>query len=135
MDAPLNRDAVARMRPLERRALFEDIAEMVRTGELRLGDAARVLRSSVLGMDRPTFARAVKISVRALRMLEDDPEANPTMDTLNKVFAPFGGRVGLVFPRMREPPPTDEERDQRRQAIRTALVGTRRRRRSATPNS
>jgi hypothetical protein len=130
MDAPLNRAAVTRMRPLERKALFEEVAEMVRIGELGLGDAVRFLRSAVLGMDRSTFARAVKLSLPALRQLEEKPDANPTVDTLNKVFAPFGAKMGLVFPRMDPPAPLDDERRARRDAIQAALLKARRRRRT-----
>ncbi|MGA9520378.1 MAG: hypothetical protein WBV82_02875 [Myxococcaceae bacterium] len=124
----MNRDQVARMRPVERKALLEEVAAMVRSGELHLGEAARVLRSGVLGMDRKSFARAVKLSERAIAKLEDDPHANPTLETLSKVFAPFGGRLGLIFPRMQEPPPLGEDRRQQREAILNALAKSRRKR-------
>ncbi len=125
----MNRDEIARMRPLERKALLEEVAGLVFRGELGLGDAARFLRGAVLGMDRQTFARVVKVSPRAIAKLEDDPRGNPTLDTLTKVFGPFGGKLGLVFPQMEEPPPPDEASSQRREAILAALAKTRRRRR------
>ena len=126
----MKRSDVARLRPLERRALLEQIAAMVAVRELRIGDAARLLRSAVLGLDRAAFARAVGVSVRALAKLEDDPDANPTLDTLTRVFAPFGARIGLVFPSADEGPPS-EETARLRDDLRLALVKSRRRRATA----
>ena len=121
------RSEVARMRPLERKALLEEVAAMVLSGELQLGEAARVLRSGVLGMDRQRFAQAVGLSPRALASLEDGTQANPTLETMRKVFKPFGGTVSLVFPHLEEAAPLSEERRQRRHEILEALVRTRRR--------
>jgi hypothetical protein len=80
-------------------------------------------------MDRGTFARAVKVSPRAIANLEDEPDANPTLETLTRVFAPFGARMGLVFPRMEPPPQLDEAARQRRAELLTMLARTRRKRR------
>ncbi|HLL00696.1 MAG TPA: hypothetical protein VK539_08930 [Myxococcaceae bacterium] len=126
----IKRADVARMRPAERKALLEELAAMVVSGELYLGDAARVLRAAVLGMDRRTFAQVVKVSPRAIARLEDDPRANLTVETLTRVFAPFGGKVSLIFPAMTEPEPLREEQQQVRRTIRDALDRTKRRRRS-----
>ncbi len=128
MSRATKRDEIARLRPLERKALLDDLAAMVRTGELRLGDAVRLLRSAVLGMDRATFARTVKVSQRAIANLEDDPDASPRLDTLRRVFAPFGGTIVLAFPRMEEPAPPTEESEQRRAALLAALARNRRQR-------
>jgi DNA-binding XRE family transcriptional regulator len=126
----IKRADVARMRPAERKALLDELATMVASGELHLGEAARVLRAMVLGMDRQTFAQVVRVSPRAIARLEDDPRANPTVETLTRVFAPFGGKVSLVFPAMTEPEPLREEQQQVRTAIRDALARTKRRRSS-----
>jgi len=127
MGAPVKRDLAAR-RPLERKAFLDDLTAMVAAGELRLGEAVRVLRSAVLGMDRATFARTVRVSQRAIANLEDDPDANPRLETLRRVFAPFGGRVVIAFPGMEDPAPHSEERAARRAALRAALTKNRRRR-------
>ena len=119
------------MRPLERKALIDELAAMLLSGELRLGDAVRVLRRAVLGMDRQRFADVVKLSKRAIAVLEDAPDANPTLDTLKKVFAPFGGKLSVVFPSTQEPP--GEERAQQRAAILAAVEKTRHRPRGKAP--
>ena len=128
LDPPMNRDDVARMRPAERRALLEELAAMVRSGELQLGEAVRVLRSGVLGMDRQSFSRAVKLSERAIAHLEDDPDGNPTLETMTRVLAPFGAKLGLVFPRMEEPSPLTDARQRQREDILKALAKSRRKR-------
>lgn len=102
---------------------------MVSAGELTLGEAARILRSGVLGFDRKTFARTAKLSTSIIAKLEDDPKANPTIDTISKVFALFGGKVGLVFPRLEEPPPLGEAQQKRRDLLRSALDRSRRKKR------
>ncbi|WP_163785496.1 hypothetical protein [Myxococcus vastator] len=128
----MKRTDVARMTSLERKALMEELAAMVASGELNLGDASRILRSTMLGMDRKTFAHAVKLSTSVVAKLEDAPDANPTLETLNKVFAPFGGRVALTFPRLEEPQPLDDAERQRREMLRAALAKSKRQRRRST---
>lgn len=115
------------MTALERKALLEELAAAVASGELTLGDAARILRSAFLGMDRVTFGHRVKLAPSAIARLEDDPKANPTLETLARIFAPFGGRVSLAFPRLEEPSPLDEARRSRRQLLLTALARSRKR--------
>ncbi|NVJ10364.1 hypothetical protein HUW63_34760 [Myxococcus sp. AM001] len=128
----MKRADVARMTSLERKALMEELAAMVTSGELNLGDASRILRSTMLGMDRKTFAHAVKLSTSVVAKLEDEPDANPTLETLKKVFAPFGGRVALTFPRLEEPRPLDDAERQRREMLRAALAKSKRQRRRST---
>ncbi|MDP3501214.1 MAG: hypothetical protein Q8S33_12795 [Myxococcales bacterium] len=117
------------MGPLQRKAL-EDVAVLVHSGEWRFGDAVRFLRAVVLRKNRETFARLVGISAAALQKLEDRADANPTLDTLNRVLRPFGGAVGLVFPRMEPPPVATVDLEQRHASLRAALAGTRRRKRT-----
>lgn len=110
-----------------RKALLDEVAVMVNAGELSLGDAVRVLRSAVLGMDRQRFAKAVKVSPRALATLEDDADANPTLETVRRVLKPFGGALGLVFPKMSPPSRRDESREELKAAVLEALARNRRR--------
>jgi transcriptional regulator with XRE-family HTH domain len=126
----VKREEIAAMGPLQRKALLEDVAVLLHSGTWRFGDALRFLRAVVLKKNREAFARLVGVSPAALQKLEDRPDANPTLDTLNRVLRPFGGAVGLVFPRMEPPPPPTTEVEQRRAALIAALAGTRRRKRS-----
>jgi transcriptional regulator with XRE-family HTH domain len=125
----VKREDLVAMGPLQRKALLEDVASLVHSGEWRFGDAVRFLRAVVLRKNRETFARLVGISAAALQKLEDRADANPTLDTLNRVLRPFGGAVGLVFPRMEPPPVVTVELEQRHASLRASLAGTRRRRR------
>jgi DNA-binding phage protein len=126
MGAVVKREALASMGPLERKALLEDVARLVHTGEWRFGEAVRFLRAVVLRKNRETFARLVGLSTAALQKLEERPDANPTLDTLNRVLRPFGGAVGVVFPRMHPPPPPTVDDEQRLATLEAALAGTRR---------
>ncbi len=122
----MKREDLAAMGPLQRKELLEDVATMVHTGEWRLGEAVRFLRAVVLRRSRPRFAQLVGISTAALQQLEDWPDANPTLDTMNRVLRPFGANVGLVFPRMAPPPPPTSDVEQRRATLKAALQKTRR---------
>lgn len=126
MGAVVKREALASMGPLERKALLEDVARLVHSGEWRFGEAVRFLRAVVLRKNRETFARLVGISTAALQKLEERADANPTLDTLNRVLRPFGGAVGIVFPRMAPPPPLTIDDEQRLATLKAALAGTRR---------
>lgn len=123
----MNREALAAMGPLQRKALLEDVARLVHSGEWRFGEAVRFLRAVVLKKNRETFARIVGVSTAALQKLEERPDANPTLDTLNRVLKPFGGAVGIVFPRMEPPAIATVDDEQRLAALKAALSGTRRR--------
>lgn len=114
------------MGALQRKELLEDVATMVHQGEWRFGEAVRFLRAVVLRKSRHDFARLVGISPAALQQLEDRADANPTLHTLNCVLRPFGGAVGLVFPRMAPSPEPTADVERRRAALQTALAGTRR---------
>ena len=125
---PLTRSDVAKLRPLDRRALLLELEAMVREEQLTVGDAVRLLRSTMLGMDRETFARAVKLSARAIAHLEDG-RANPTMATLTRALAPFGARVAITFPRLEPAMPASEESARRRAALAASLAKSQRRKR------
>ena len=124
----MKREEIAALGPLQRKQLLEDVTALLHRREWRLGEVVRFLRSVVLRKTRADFARLVGISSAAVQQLEDRPNANPTLDTMTRVLRPFGGAVGLVFPRMEPAPPLTEEVERRRAALKTALAGTRRRR-------
>lgn len=131
MDAavtPLKRSDVAQLRPLERRAILLEVEGMVRDGELTVGDAIRLLRSTMLGMDREAFARAVKLSPRAIAQLEDG-DANPTLSTLTRALAPFGAKVAITFARLTPTELPNEDALRRRAGLAATLAKSRRRKR------
>jgi len=123
----MKKSDVPQMRAGDRKALLQDLAQMVSENELSLGDAARLLRTVVLGIDRSSFAQIVGTSQRTIAKIEDHPDANPNLDTLNRIFAPFGAKLGLTFPRMDASPP-DEITRGRRAEVRATLDRIRRKR-------
>ena len=78
----------------ERLACIEAVADEVSRGKL-LGGAAQRLREDILGVNQEWHAKASKISKRALSQLESD-SGNPTLATLEAVFAKFGLHVSLT---------------------------------------
>jgi DNA-binding XRE family transcriptional regulator len=115
----MKKSDVQQMRAEDRKALLQELAQMVSENELSLGDAARFLRTIVLGIDRSSFAKIVGISQRSIAKIEDDPDANPTLDTLNRIFAPFGAKLGLTFPHMDASPPDEVTRGSRAEILAT----------------
>ena len=80
---------------LERNRVLNELQQQLASGEITIGAAVRRLRKEVTGLQQVRFAKMCKLSLRALRQLELD-ESNPTVQTLNSVFNPFGMQVGIV---------------------------------------
>ena len=80
---------------LERNRVLNELQQQLASGEITIGAAVRRLRKEVTGLQQARFAQMCKLSLRALRQLELD-ESNPTVQTLNNVFNPFGMQVGIV---------------------------------------
>lgn len=80
---------------LERGQYLDDLFSKLSAGTLTHGQAIRMLRKEVTGLDQVRFAKMCKISTRTLRNLEGD-EGNPTIGSLNAVFKPFGFQMGVV---------------------------------------
>ena len=80
---------------LERNRVLNELQQQLASGEITIGAAVRRLRKEVTGLQQARFAQMCKLSLRALRQLELD-EGNPTVQTLNSVFNPFGMQVGIV---------------------------------------
>ena len=55
----------------------------------------KALRVNVLGLKQDTFAKLVSVSRKTLSEVEND-KGNYTPDIINKIFKPFGLKVGLV---------------------------------------
>lgn len=75
--------------------LIESVMAGIADGSLELGAAVRRLRVEVAKMQQTQFAKMCKISVRTLIQIEQG-EGNPTLNSLNAVFRPFGLQMGVI---------------------------------------
>ena len=80
---------------VDRQALLNRLQAELLDGRIGIGAAVRQLRTELTGLRQDQFARMCRISLNTLQQLEHD-QGNPTVRTLNAVFAPFGMRVGIV---------------------------------------
>lgn len=79
----------------ERAKIIANIQQDLVAGGLTIGQAVKRLRTEVTGLQQLKFAEMCKLSLRALRQIEHD-DANPTVNTLNSIFRPFGMQVGII---------------------------------------
>jgi DNA-binding XRE family transcriptional regulator len=79
----------------QRGIILDELKEQLLAGSVTIGAAVKRLRTEVTGLRQEQFAGMCKISLRTLRQIEQD-EGNPTIQTLNQVFKPFGMRVGIL---------------------------------------
>lgn len=79
----------------QRGIILDELREQLLAGSVTIGAAVKRLRTEVTGLRQEQFAGMCKISLRTLRQIEQD-EGNPTIQTLNQVFKPFGMRVGIL---------------------------------------
>lgn len=79
----------------QRGIILDELQAQLLAGSISIGSAVKRLRTEITGLRQQQFAGMCKISLRTLRQLEQD-EGNPTLQTLNGVFRPFGMRVGIV---------------------------------------
>ncbi|ANE74603.1 helix-turn-helix transcriptional regulator [Dickeya solani] len=85
-------------RPLnasERQSAMQSIIRRMMVGEISQGNALRELRLSVLGLKQDAYASLVGVSRKTLSEIEND-KGNYTADIINKVFKPFGLKMGLI---------------------------------------
>lgn len=81
--------------PVERGEYLDNIRRKLTDGTVTLGQAIRMLRKDVTGLDQMRFAMMCKISVRTLRNLEEDV-GNPTIGSLDAIFRLFGFQMGVI---------------------------------------
>lgn len=79
----------------DRQTLLAQLQAELLDGRTGIGTAVRRLRTELTGLRQDQFARMCRISLNTLQQLEHG-QGNPTVRTLNAVFAPFGMRVGIV---------------------------------------
>ena len=79
----------------ERKTEANKIIKHLLLGELTQGQALKSLRVNILGLKQDVFARLVDVSRKTLSDIENDRGSYNT-EILNKVFRPFGLKVGLL---------------------------------------
>lgn len=79
----------------ERKTEANKIIKQLLLGELTQGQALKSLRINILGFKQDVFAKLVDVSRKTLSDIENDRGSYNT-EILNKVFKPFGLRVGLL---------------------------------------
>ncbi|MCE0558706.1 helix-turn-helix transcriptional regulator [Motilimonas sp. E26] len=79
----------------ERSKIVNQIVKQLLFGELTQGQALKELRINVLGLKQDVYAKLVDVSRKTLSDIEND-RGNYKTDILNKVFKPFGLKVGLI---------------------------------------
>ncbi|NKI74203.1 helix-turn-helix transcriptional regulator [Dickeya sp. CFBP 2040] len=85
-------------RPLnasERQFAMQNIIRRMMIGEISQGNALKELRLTVLGLKQDAYANLVGVSRKTLSEIEND-KGNYTADIINKVFKPFGLKMGLI---------------------------------------
>ncbi|MDE1241461.1 helix-turn-helix transcriptional regulator [Vibrio aestuarianus] len=79
----------------ERKTEANKIIKQLLLSELTQGQALKNLRINILGLKQDVFARLVDVSRKTLSDIENDRGSYNT-EILNKVFKPFGLKVGLL---------------------------------------
>lgn len=81
--------------PIERKNAANQIIKQLLFAELTQGQALKELRMSVLGLKQERYASLVGVSRKTLSDIEND-RGNYKTDILNRVFRPFGLKVGII---------------------------------------
>ncbi|WP_050568342.1 helix-turn-helix transcriptional regulator [Dickeya chrysanthemi] len=74
---------------------MQNIIRRMMFGEISQGNALRELRLNVLGLRQEAYASLVGVSRKTLSEIENG-KGNYTADIINKVFKPFGLKMGLI---------------------------------------
>lgn len=79
----------------DRRQTMQRITKALILGEISQGEALKTLRIQVLGLKQEDFANLTGVSRKTLSENENN-KGNYTADIVNKLFHPFGLKVGLL---------------------------------------
>jgi len=79
----------------EREALIERIALQLLQGGISQGQALREFRKKITALNQNDYARLTKTSRKTVSEVENDL-GNYSSDVINRLFKPFGLKVGLV---------------------------------------
>lgn len=80
-----------------RKELRAQLNKGIESGDLELPEALVLLRKT-LGKSQLDYAKLVGVSKKVISDFEVG-KGNPTVETLNKIFAPLGLKIGLVSKR------------------------------------
>ncbi len=80
---------------VERKNAIHAVTQQLLRGELSQGQALKTLRVEVLGLTQDEYANLVKVSRKTLSDVENDRGSYKT-EVLNRLFRPFGLKVGIV---------------------------------------
>jgi len=98
-DAPLpttaNSDFKRPTQAQQRALIISETYALCLDGRLSEGRTLAKLRKEVLGLNQTEYARLIGVSIKSLSNFETD-KGNFTQQQTNKLFRPFGLRVGLV---------------------------------------
>ncbi|MCB5162298.1 helix-turn-helix transcriptional regulator [Marinomonas algarum] len=97
--APPNRQRASKtlspMSKEEQLVAVNQIIKRLLIDEITQGEALKALRVGVLGIRQDAYTKLCGVSRKTLSEIEND-KGNYTADIINKVFAPFDLKVGLV---------------------------------------
>ena len=88
-------ESVEKLDAVTRNNMMNAVSQQLLTGELTQGEALKLLRMNVLGMKQDAYARLVKVSRKTISDIENN-KINNSIETVNKVFKPFGLQMGLL---------------------------------------
>lgn len=84
-----------RIDSVSRATFIRSVIRQLILGELSQGEALRNLRIEVLGLKQDKYAQLVAVSRKTISDIENN-KGNYSVEVMNKVFRPFGLRMGLV---------------------------------------
>lgn len=79
----------------ERNALMNAISLQLLMGNITQGEALKRMRINLVGMKQDAYAQLVGVSRKTISDIENN-KINNSIETLNKVFKPFGLQLGLI---------------------------------------
>ncbi|MBG3130592.1 helix-turn-helix transcriptional regulator [Proteus sp. CD3] len=80
---------------VDRKEVINQIMSQLLFGEISQGEALKMLRIKVLGLNQERYAKLINISRKTLSEIEND-KGNYSADIVNKAFKPFGLKIGLI---------------------------------------
>lgn len=76
----------------DRKALLRRIDEALNENVISLGDAIKIIRTELYGMNQRDYAKFTKVSDKTLRDIEKG-NTDPRLSMMNKLLAPGGFQI------------------------------------------